>query len=124
MAIIQSSGLLFPLELSSGRHLIVSGVDLIQASIKTILAWPLFTRYFNGNFGSRTHEVVEEPNDDILITLVRRFVIDSITTWEKRVELISLSIIRPTPDKLVIDLSYLIKDTNVEDSFYYNYNLS
>ena len=121
MAIVQTSGLAFPIELSSGKHLVVSGSDLIQASIKTIIAWPLFTRFYEGNFGSRIHEVLEEPNDDIIINLIRRFIIDAISEWEKRIELTNLTIIKTGPEKLTIELIYNIKESNIEGSFYYNY---
>jgi phage baseplate assembly protein W len=124
MAIIQTAGLAFPLQLTSGKHTLVEGSDLIQASIKTIIAWPLFTRFYLGEFGSRTYEVVEEPNDDILINLISRFIIDSISTWEQRIELLNLNITRPTPESITIDLTYNIKESNIEDSFYYNYTLN
>ena len=70
MPITQTTGLAFPLVLTIGKHTLVSGADLIQASIKIIIAWPLFVRFCEGNFGSRIHEVLEEPNDDILINLI------------------------------------------------------
>ena len=124
MAQTQTSGLAFPLELSSGKHLVVSGVDLIQSSLKIIISWPMFTRYYVGEFGSRVYEILEEPNDDILINLIRRFVIDAINTWEKRIELISLEVTRPSPEKLSIDLTYNIRESNSEGSFYYNLSIN
>jgi phage baseplate assembly protein W len=120
----QTSGLIFPLELSSGRHLISSSEDLIKSSIKILISWPLFTRDFEGDFGSRIYELIEEPNDDIVINLVRRFVLDSISTWEKRVDLIGLNVTRPTNESLAIDLSYKIRELNLVDTFYYNYPLN
>jgi phage baseplate assembly protein W len=87
---IQTSGLAFPLQITTGKHTVVSGVDLIQASLKTIISWPLFTRYYEDKFGSRLYELLEEPNDDILVNLIRRFVIDAIGTWEQRIELKNL----------------------------------
>ena len=120
----QTSGLIFPLQLSGGKHSVVSGVDLIHSSIRIILSWPLFTRFFETHFGSRTYELVEEPNDDLLVSLCRRFVIDAINTWEKRVELIGLNISRPDPTKLTIELRYRVKELNIEDTFYYNYPLN
>jgi len=120
----RTSGLAFPLILSSGRHTIVSGVDLIQASIKTILTWPLYTRIFMGSFGSRLHEALEDPNDNVLITIIRRFVIDSLSFWEQRIELLDMTIERPTPEKLVIDLIYKVRDLNVQDNFRYTYYIN
>jgi len=124
MAYKQTAGLAFPLTLTTGKHTVVSGVDLIQSSLKVIIAWPMFTRFYEGEFGSRIYEIIEDPNDDILMNLVRRFVIDSITTWEKRIELLSLNITRPSNTSLVIDLTYNIKESNYEGSFYYNYSIN
>lgn len=117
----QTSGLIFPLVLTSGRHTLSEYMDLIKSSLKIILSWPMYTRFYEGEFGSRIHEVIEEPNDDILVNLIRRFVIDSISTWEKRIELTNLSIFRQAPEKLTIDLTYRIRELNLEDNFYYNY---
>jgi uncharacterized protein len=119
---IQTSGLAFPLQITTGKHTVVSGVDLIQASLKTIISWPLFTRYYAGQFGSRLYELLEEPNDDILVNLIRRFVIDAVSTWEQRIELKSLNISRPGPEKVTIELTYNVKESNFEGSFYYNYS--
>ena len=124
MSVTQTSGIAFPLTLTTGKHTVVSGVDLIQASLKTILAWPMFTRFYLGNFGSRILECLDEPNDDILTNLIRRFVIDAIDTWEKRIDLKQITITRPTTESLVIDLVYNIRESNSEGSFYYNYNIN
>lgn len=117
----QTSGLLFPISLVGGKPPISSGIDLIHASLQIILSWPMFTRFYESEFGSRIHEVIEEPNDDILINLVNRFVIDAISTWEQRIHLIETSIEKPSMDKLRVTLVYRIKELNIEDTFYYNY---
>ena len=117
MAIIQTTGIAFPLVLTSGKHTLVSGPDLIKASIEIILSWPLFTRFFNGQFGSRTNELLEEQNDNILLTLARRFVIDAISTWEKRVKLITVRIYRPTSSQVVMEFTYKIRELNYTDSY-------
>lgn len=116
-----TSGLAFPLELSSGSPLIVSGVDLIQSSIKIILSWPLNTREYLGEFGSRIHEALEDQNDDVLITILRRFIIDSLSDWEQRIDLISIGVERPDNEKLYIDIDYKVRGLNVQDNLRYIY---
>ena len=116
---IRTTGLAFPLELDTGKHTLVSGAELIQASMKTILAWPLFTRQFNGDFGSRIYEALEDQNDDVLMTLVRRFVVDSLTKWEQRVELQDVVMVRPTVERLSVSVTYLIKENNIQDTLHY-----
>ena len=102
MSVIRTQGLIFPLQLASGKHVISEGEDLIKSSIKIILSWPLFTREYTDNFGSRVYEALEDQNDEVLITLVKKFVVDSITKWEKRVELKKMTFERPNNEKLVL----------------------
>jgi len=119
--ITRTNGLIFPLVLTSGKHTISETEDLIESSIKVILSWPIYTREFVDDFGSRLLGVLEEPNDDILMTLIRRFIIDSLGKWEKRIELIDLNIYRPTYEKIVIDATYKIIELNIEDTTRYEF---
>jgi phage baseplate assembly protein W len=121
MSELSTKGLVFPLQLSSGSHVISEGVELIESSLKTIISWPLFTREYEDNFGSRMHEALEDQNDDILITLLKKFTVDSISKWEKRIELKSMNFERPSSEKLVMDLTYRIKDINIEDTLRYTF---
>jgi len=121
MAQIRTQGLIFPLLLSSGKHVISEGDDLIKSSIRIILSWPLYTREYQDDFGSRIHEALEDQNDEVLITLIKKFIIDSITKWEKRVELKKMVFERPNNERLIVDLLYLIKDINIEDTLNYTF---
>ena len=121
MAIIRTQGLVFPLELSSGRHVIAEGDDLIKSSIRIILAWPLNTRDYIDDFGSRIHEALEDQNDEVLVTLVKKFIIDAITKWEKRIELKKMTFERPDNERLIVDLLYIEKNVNIEDTLKYTF---
>lgn len=121
MSIVRTQGLVFPLELSSGKHVISEGEDLIKSSIRIILSWPLFTCEYEDGFGSRIHEALEDQNDEVLITLIKKFVVDSITKWEKRVELKKMTFERPNNERLIVDLLYHIKDINIEDTLRYTF---
>lgn len=121
---IRTTGLAFPLELEDGKSILASGAELIQSSLKIILAWPIITRQFNGKFGSRIDEVIENQNDDILIALVNRFVIDAIKTWERRVELKSIEVTRPSITRLSVSISYIIREDNIQDTLYYNFYIN
>ena len=121
MALVRTQGLTFPLQLSAGKHVISEEVDLIHSSIQVILSWPLFTREYEDNFGSRIHEAIEDQNDDVLMTLIKRFVIDSISKWEERIELKKMVFERPDNVKLVVNLLYHIKDINIEDTLRYTF---
>lgn len=122
---LQTAGIAFPVIIpSSGKVELSYGPDIIKSSLMVILSWQLRTRYFNGQFGSRIYEALEDPNDDILSMLVRKFTLDSIEDWEPRVELKSVNIHRPEPHKLNLELVYNIKELNVEDSVLYNYYIN
>ena len=93
----------------------------IKSSIRTIISWPLHTREYVDEFGSRIHEALEDQNDEVLITLVKKFIIDSITKWDRRVELKKMTFARPNNERLVVDLLYYIKDINIEDTLTYTF---
>jgi len=88
-------GITLPLRLENGKVPIDSGVQLIRSSIKMIIAWPFGTRFFLNEFGSKVEELVEEPNDDVLRNVAYEFIAESLARWEKRIELIDVSIDRP-----------------------------
>jgi phage baseplate assembly protein W len=119
MATIRTKGLIFPLELSNGKHVVREGEDLIKSSIKSILSWPIYNREYVDDFGSRISEAIEDQNDAVLSSLLKRFVIDPISKWEKRISLKSLEFDRPDYTKLVVNMTYIIRDINIEDSYTY-----
>jgi len=121
---IHTSGLIFPLKLIDGKHVINTGMDLIKSSIKIILAWPLYTRIYEGLFGSRIHEVLEDPNDVVLIDLIHRFIIDAISFWERRIELMDIRIDRPKDHQLFVQVFYRIREINITDSLKYNFYIN
>jgi len=121
MATVRTQGLEFPLVLTGGKHTIVEGDDLIKSSIRIILSWPLHTREYIDEFGSRIDEAIEDQNDGILMALVKRFVVGAIVKWEQRIELQKLSFERPGPEKLVVNINFLIKDINIEDTLRYTF---
>src|SRR5882757_6492467 len=102
------SGITFPIILTNGRPTISSGFDIIRASIKTILAYAIGTRYFLAEFGSRLEELLEEPNDEILQNLVNTFVIDAVTQWEKRVATITTDIIKVDDISIQVNITYQV----------------
>src|SRR5882757_5544847 len=105
------NGLVFPIQLDNGRGVISSGFDLIRGSIKNILAFKYGTRFFLAEFGSRINDLLEEPNDEILQNLVKRFIIDAITQWEKRVSTVDSSIIMIDDTSIQVSISYQIRNS-------------
>lgn len=118
---LRTQGLVFPIILSSGKHTISDDLDLIKSSISTIVSWPLFTREYEDDFGSRIYEALEDQNDEVLMTLIKQFIIDAITKWERRIELQRMVFERPNNERLIVNLTYRIKDLNIEDILRYTF---
>lgn len=117
-----TSGLIFPIQIESGKPKIVTGVELIKSSIKTILSWPTFQRMFNHTFGSRVFETLEEPNDDILNSLMNHFIIDALSKWEKRIIMTSVDIQRISPIAIKADIYFRVRELSIDDSVSYTFN--
>jgi hypothetical protein len=110
-------GITLPLQLEGGKTPLKSGFDLIRASIVMVLSWPYATRFFIKQFGSRLEELLEEPNDDVLFSLVETFVIDSLKEWEPRVELTGLEITRNDLGGIKLLITYRVLSIQQEDTF-------
>lgn len=110
-------GITLPLNLVAGRAPLQSGFELLRASIIMVLAWPYATRFFLNEFGSRLEELIEEPNDNILLNLIHTFVVDSLRKWEPRVELIGLTLERNQDWSISLQLNYRVVVTGKEDTF-------
>lgn len=110
-------GITFPIVLENGKPKVESGFQLIRSSIAMILTWPYGTRFFLGEFGSRLEELLEEPNDEILKNLINVFVVDAINDWEKRVELLSVTILDIDYKTIHIGLRYKIINTQLQDNY-------
>lgn len=111
-------GIVFPFILTQqGRLEIKAGLPLIRASLTNILSWPYADRYFLKKFGSRLFELTDEPNDDVLKSLIRQFVIDAIELWERRIKLTNIKLERLDHQTLNVELTYKIVATQQEDSF-------
>lgn len=113
------NGLTFPFELQNGRGVIKSGYDLIRSSIRSILSFEIGRRFYLGEFGSRLNDMLEEPNDEVVHNMINVFVVDAITTWEKRIQSISTTIESIDYDKIQVRLVYRVVNAQNSDSFIY-----
>ena len=112
------SGITFPILLdSSGKPTISTGFPLIKSSLLILLNWALGVKMFNEDFGCRIKELLDEPNNTILASLVITFVRSAIAQWETRITLLNTTIVKVTSDTLEIKLTYVIVNTQQQDSF-------
>ena len=86
-------GIGFPIDLDNGSAKILSNVDLIRLSLPNILSWYYGQRYFQGEYGSKWERMIERPLDSITLSLVRTFIIEAITRYEKRIKLLAVNLV-------------------------------
>ena len=113
---IYGTGLSFPFEMENGKPKLITGVELIRHSLVNLLAWEYGRRYFMGHFGTKINRLLEQPADDVTVTLIREYIIEAINRFEKRISLISADI--QTRDETIdVILRYQVIDDNTVDSF-------
>ena len=108
---ITGYGLIYPITLDRfGKPTMASGFQLIESNLKILLSWPKLTRWFKHRYGSDIDLLLEEPNDDITLAVIREFTVESISEWEPRVNLKSVKI-RREDSKNHIQLIYNLRNT-------------
>jgi len=103
----------------------VASKDLakINGALDNILSTALGNRFFLPSFGARINELLFEPNDDIFADMVRVYIAESLSRWEKRVQLLSVDILTTINDlnqytsKIVIN--YKVVNTQITGNFVY-----
>lgn len=95
----------------------------INGSIEHILSVALGTRFFLPIFGSKVHELVFEPNDDIFADSIRVYITEALNLWEKRITVFSIDVLTSPADlenntaKIVIN--YKMISSQVVGNFIY-----
>tara|TARA_R110002012_G_C11345260_1_gene578852 strand:+ start:245 stop:640 length:396 start_codon:yes stop_codon:yes gene_type:complete len=111
------SGLIFPLNIDNkGGVRPETGKALIESSFRTILATPNGTKYFLGQFKSRLNELIEEPNDSIVLSLMRTFIKEAFKKWEKRIEVYDIQY-NQGDKSIIVSIHYFIKKTKQQGTF-------
>jgi hypothetical protein len=96
----------------------------INESIRQILGTSPGERVMLPEFGSRLKELLFEPNNAVLKSLARVYVIDAIRRWEKRVIVKKVQIDNdPEQSLLNIHITYTIIKDQVEGNIVYPFYL-
>lgn len=114
-------GLVFPISLVNGKPPISGGKELIESSLRDILAWVLGTRYFLGEYGGKMEYLLQEPDNGVSAALMRYYSAGLIKQWEKRVSNVGLKIVKRGEGVMHIKLEYRITNTQITGSFIYPY---
>lgn len=109
-------GITLPIQLVAGKPVLKTGFDLIRASIVMILSWEYGKRFFLPEFGSQLNQLIEEPNDQVLQETIKVFVIEAISKWDPRIELVN-AITERTDTTINLTITYNILSIKKEDTF-------
>ncbi|MCE5313993.1 MAG: GPW/gp25 family protein [Armatimonadota bacterium] len=93
----------------------------IHESIRQILGTKRGERFMRPDFGTRLHELVFEPNDQILYGLIRHEVTDALDTWEPRIVVTDVSVGSDENDEhlVLVNISYRLISAQIESNFVY-----
>lgn len=98
----------FPLIIADGKVVPKTYSESLQDGLKSLLHTEIKTRYFNCSYGSKIIKLIEEPNDSILMALIRRDIIKILSTWEKRIEIDQIEIVKTSPIGVQVIIIYRI----------------
>lgn len=93
----------------------------IHESIRQILGTKKGERFMRPDFGTRLHELVFEPNNQILYGLIRHEVMETLDAWEPRIAVTDVSV---NPDEtnghlVLVNISYRLIPVQVAGNFVY-----
>lgn len=112
------SAMTFPLKLTeSGKVIISSGEEVIKASIINMLVFA--RRFFLYQFGTDLESYLQEPNDDIVVSILEHRISEQIDLFDRRVTLEDLSIIRPNDTTLSLKITLKLRNTGLTQTVTY-----
>ncbi len=121
------TGLAFPLQLNQrGEIAMVSGEKDIEQSIAIILGTRLGERVMRPTFGCRAQDLMFEPRDATMFTLMRTYVEEALKFWEPRINVtnVDISLDSAYDGAVFVEIQYQIKDTHDVRSIVYPFFLS
>ncbi|MDW8282660.1 MAG: GPW/gp25 family protein [Myxococcales bacterium] len=99
--------------------------DLVRESILIILGTAPGERVMRPDFGCEIHELLFAPNNINTAGLAAHYVTEALEKWEPRIEDVHAQA-TPSPDepnKLLIDISYKVRGSNVKRNLVYPFYL-
>lgn len=120
MATVASYGMTFPQRINGKGFFEFTGdiQRLVRCSIYQILGTRPGERVMEPEFGSRIHELIFEPLDQICISLGRVYTVQAIERWEPRVALGDVQVkVNSDAGRMEIYGVYKITKLAVKDSF-------
>jgi Bacteriophage baseplate protein W len=119
------TGWVFPPQLDvRGELATVSYEEDIRQAIRIILATTPGERVMRPDFGAGLNALVFEPINTTTMTLARRRVEEALTTWEPRIDHVSVKVTEEARlGRLMIDIEYRVRATNTFYNLVYPFYL-
>lgn len=86
-------------------------LEILASSVKMVLITKKGERIMEPEYGTNLHSLLFEQNTQALQEMAQQEVVDSMTRWEPRVALVSLSVSRPNDRSVQIDCVFESKLT-------------
>lgn len=103
----------------------ISGDSKINESIKMILSTRVGERAFMPEFGSKLHEAIFQQNTMITRDLIKMYVHEALSSWEKRIEILEIEVGDIDDTNIIpITIYYKYKNSNVIGNYVYPFNVS
>lgn len=96
-------------------------IKLIKQNLTSLISYQLGFRFRQENFGTRLWECIEEPSTPVLETLVKDFLVESISSWEPRIKAVGVNVNR-NQDKLSIGIRFSVNGGQSIEELNFEYN--
>ncbi len=121
------TGLTFPVRVNArGEIALSSGTQDIEQSIRIILGTRPGERVMRPTFGCKAHDLLFELRDATTASLLKKHVIDALTFWEPRIQVLQVrALIDDSMDGAIqVEIDYEIKATHDLRSIVYPFFLA
>jgi phage baseplate assembly protein W len=120
------SGWSFPLQVNARGGIALSrGESDVEESMRIVLATPLGERRMRPQFGCAVHDLVFATNDPTTHGLIRHHVLEALTLWEPRIEVLDIHVRTDAaePARVVTEIEYEVRATNQRRNLVYPFYL-
>lgn len=117
----------FPVTLDSkGQIQLAHYEDAVRQSIRMILSTARGERLMRPDFGCSLHDLVFSTNSATAIGQVISAVQESLIQWEPRIDVLDVTAVPDAeePNRLLIDIRYLVRTTNNRFNLVYPFYLN
>ena len=115
------TGIAYPLDIKAGFAPIVTGISLIESSLRQILAIEVGSLPHNPYFGSNLNRLEFQPSDIVVISAGKTYIVEAIKKWEGRVQVTHNDIVgfieNEHPEIVNFEITYKVLALNAVKTF-------